>query len=251
MKILVLGDIHGRTTWKHIIDKESPDKVVFLGDYVSTYYDILERDQVDNLVEILKYKESHSSGVVLLRGNHDMEALGYEWAACFPVFRSKFLFWEKNAKLRDRFLKDTQWVFRENNILFSHAGVSQTWFDILKEKYSTTVKDIVDINLLEPSKDFGFTTGVDNPSDSFGNSIYQPCTCIRLDALIRSAVPGTHVVGHSTTMEVFHLVDKIPEEEKNSPSIKNLDIWCCDALGNGSYLSIEDQTFHVKNILDK
>ena len=35
--ILVLGDIHGRTIWKDIIDTENPDLIIFLGDYVTTH----------------------------------------------------------------------------------------------------------------------------------------------------------------------------------------------------------------------
>ena len=44
-KILVLGDIHGRTCWADIIKKENPDKVIFLGDYVSTHDNISEEQQ--------------------------------------------------------------------------------------------------------------------------------------------------------------------------------------------------------------
>lgn len=36
MKTVIVGDIHGRTIWKDILEKEQPDRVVFLGDYVST-----------------------------------------------------------------------------------------------------------------------------------------------------------------------------------------------------------------------
>ena len=34
MKIIILGDIHGRTIWKQIIEKENPDKIIFLGDTI-------------------------------------------------------------------------------------------------------------------------------------------------------------------------------------------------------------------------
>ncbi len=34
MKTIVIGDIHGRTSWKDIIEKEQTwDKVIFIGDY--------------------------------------------------------------------------------------------------------------------------------------------------------------------------------------------------------------------------
>ena len=70
MKILVLGDIHGRTIWKNIIEKENPDKIIFLGDYVSTHDNISADQQLSNLNNILNYKEESSDKVILLRGNH-------------------------------------------------------------------------------------------------------------------------------------------------------------------------------------
>ena len=70
MKTLVLGDLHGRTIWKDIIEKENPDKIIFLGDYVSTHDDISGIQQIDNLEDILTYKENNLDKVILLRGNH-------------------------------------------------------------------------------------------------------------------------------------------------------------------------------------
>lgn len=69
-RYLVIGDIHGRTIWKDIIEKEDPDKVIFLGDYVSTHEGIPADQQLSNLENILNYKEENSDKVVLLRGNH-------------------------------------------------------------------------------------------------------------------------------------------------------------------------------------
>ena len=69
-RYLVIGDIHGRTIWKDIIEKENPDKVIFLGDYVSTHEDISSTQQINNLEEILAYKEDNPDKVILLRGNH-------------------------------------------------------------------------------------------------------------------------------------------------------------------------------------
>jgi metallophosphoesterase superfamily enzyme len=68
--IVVLGDIHGRTIWKKILEIEHPDKVIFLGDYVTTHYGISSETQIENLKEILTYKENNPDKVILLRGNH-------------------------------------------------------------------------------------------------------------------------------------------------------------------------------------
>ena len=64
MKIVVLGDIHGRTVWKDIIEKEQPDQVIFLGDYVSTHDCISESDQVSNLLEVLCFKDHHPETIL-------------------------------------------------------------------------------------------------------------------------------------------------------------------------------------------
>lgn len=37
MKIVVIGDIHGRNVWEDIIKAESPDQVIFMGDYFDSY----------------------------------------------------------------------------------------------------------------------------------------------------------------------------------------------------------------------
>ena len=81
MKILVLGDIHGRTIWKDIFEKEDPDKVIFLGDYLHSRENISREDQIENLKLILDLKDAHSENVILCRGNHDLCCLGYYWAA--------------------------------------------------------------------------------------------------------------------------------------------------------------------------
>lgn len=74
-KVLVLGDTHGRPFWKEIIEKENPDKIIFLGDYVSTHEGISAKQQLSNLEEILTYKENNLNKVVLLRGNHKIQIL--------------------------------------------------------------------------------------------------------------------------------------------------------------------------------
>lgn len=57
MKILVLGDIHGHDSWKEAIKRESPDKIVFLGDYFDCFAKITPKEQVKNFKEILALKE--------------------------------------------------------------------------------------------------------------------------------------------------------------------------------------------------
>jgi len=232
MKTLVLGDIHGRTCWKEIIERENPDRIIFLGDYFSSHDDISEEAQIQNYKNILEFKNTTDKEVIMLRGNHDMEACKYRWAQCYPVFYNSFMYDEKN---REEFLKNTQWVFVDGDIIFSHAGISEEWYKRLH------VNSVEEINTLEPSEKFGFTAGPDNPFDNYGYSQYQPCTWIRPVTLVDCAIPGTHVVGHT---RVTHRVTYISDISKEK--VKNPDVWLCDTLPQ-SYLTIEDGEFKAKD----
>ena len=134
-------------------------------------------------------------------------------------------------QIKDRFLKLTQWIYTYNNILFSHAGVSQVWID------ANNIKSIEDINKLEPSEIFGFTP--DNMFDYYGDSITQPPTWIRPTALCKCNVKGyTQVVGHTPVKAIIDIYKY---------TISNEHIWLCDALTNGEYLLVEGKVFIPKS----
>ncbi len=228
MRTIVLGDIHGRTVWKDILDKEKPDRVVFLGDYVSSHEGIRDRQQINNLLEILEQKEENPERFILLRGNHDMQHLGYYWAECSGVvYEVKKLM--SNTEFRERFLADTQWIYEleaeKQKIVCSHAGISQKWMDDCK------ISTVGEINGMKPSERFAFTP--DTPWDYNGDSVTQPCTWIRPPALKASAIAGyTQIVGHTPLkldMPIALKTDKSGDT-----------FWLCDTLHVPSYLVIED-----------
>lgn len=230
MKIVVLGDIHGRTVWKDIIEKEQPDQVIFLGDYVSTHDCISESDQVSNLLEVLRFKEHHPE-TILLRGNHDMQHLGYYWAECSGYFPRVA---ELMTDIKEEFLAKTQWIHFMGNTIFSHAGISKKWLE-------TNRLTLDGINALAPSERFGFSSS--DPWDIYGTSPEQPPTWIRPETLVNVMIPGyDQVVGHTP---VGHC-----HNEKDSSDIPH-DLWLCDALENGSYLVIENNVFSEKNISER
>lgn len=114
-KLLVLGDIHGRTIWKYIIDKEAPDKVIFLGDYVTSHEGISAEIQLNNLEDILIFKEDFPDKIILLRGNHCLDCLGYYWAECYPT-EPKVKKVMSVDPLKSRFLNLTQWVYIDEKL---------------------------------------------------------------------------------------------------------------------------------------
>ena len=229
MKILVLGDIHGRTIWKDIIEKENPDKVIFLGDYVSTHDNISSTQQINNLEEILTYKENNPDKVILLRGNHCVQHLGYYWAEC-SGFNPKVWQYMSESNFKERFLKLTQWIYINENIktIFSHAGISSIWMD------NSNINSIYDINKLEPSELFAFTPN--STHDYYGDSVTQPPIWIRPQALYECNIADwDQVVGHTP---VIKDIINIREFTKN-----NRNIWLCDALNISKYLIIDNNEF--------
>ena len=76
-KRVIIGDIHGRyEAVKLIYDKEQPDDVILLGDYVDTHDMISDDKQKDSLENLLLLKYSHDKGeFVMLIGNHDFHIL--------------------------------------------------------------------------------------------------------------------------------------------------------------------------------
>lgn len=229
MKTLILGDIHGRVIWDDIIASESPDRVIFLGDYVSTHENISPEQQLYNLDDILTYKEDSIKEVILLRGNHDMQHLGYSWAQCSGYDKNvcKYMIETKN-----RFLNNSQWIYIDEELktVFSHAGISQIWMT------NSGISDIHEINNLTPSELFGFI-----PSDIFDNCGYsktQPPTWIRPTTLSTCNIMGwDQVVGHTPVKKITN----IKESTKNKQNI-----WLCDALQYNEYLIIENGKFSPK-----
>lgn len=233
-KILVLGDTHGRPFWKEIIEKENPDKIIFLGDYVSTHEGISAEQQLSNLEEILTYKENNPGKVILLRGNHDTQHLGYYWAEC-SGWDDQVWGAMSQSEFKERFLKLTQWVYIDEELktIFSHAGVSDVWMK------NSEIDSAHDINSLEPSELFGFTPNY--YGDCYGDSETQPPTWIRPETLCTCNVEGwDQVVGHTPVKRQIIDFGRIVGTKEH--------IWLCDALGINQYLVIDNGTFQPKTL---
>lgn len=233
MKILVLGDIHGRTIWKDIFEKENPDKLIFLGDYLHSRENISREDQIENLKLILDLKDAHSENVILCRGNHDICCLGYYWAETGDRDHRLIKMMEP---LADRFLELSQWVHIEDNIIFSHAGVSEVWMEeVAKIKYPEIIND------LPPSEIFGFWPT--KMTDFHGYSPTQPPTWIRPSTLVHYMPKGyTQVVGHTpSNLGIVNYTEYY--NDTFDDSVKAEPLYLCDVLQDQQYLIIEDGQF--------
>lgn len=238
LRILTFGDIHGRNVWKDVIDREGIDNldlIVFLGDYFSSREDIPVDLQEENFRHIVEFKNMYPDKVVLLRGNHDMEACKYYWAECYPSHHSKWVYENK-----EWFLENTQWVLQIDDVVFSHAGITKRWYEDMCEVYPE-ITCFEDINKIEPSEMFGFRPC--KLSDYYGESETQPCTWIRPVFLCEYGFPEIrYVVGHSTVKTITECRKALIEQYGDLMDWAKCEIWLCDTLPR-EYLIIDHGEF--------
>lgn len=236
MRIICFGDIHGRKVWKEIVDKEidNTDLFIFLGDYFTSREGISEHEQILNFIDIIAFKQEYPDKVYLLRGNHDMEAIGYYWAECRPAFYNTWASYN-----RDLILNNTQWLVQIDNIVFSHAGITQRWWKDMQKKFPE-LTCFEDINNIEPCEMFGFISS--KMSDYTGISPTQPLTWVRPSCLCEYGFPEiTYVVGHSTQASISNYKNDLIEKY-NLGEFAKCDIWVCDTLPR-EYLLIDKGEF--------
>ena len=233
MKTIFLGDTHGRSLWKDIIAKESPDRVVFIGDYFDSF-DIKGTEQMFNFKEIIAFKESNQCEVILLIGNHDYHYYpggetysGYQHGAAPAI---KQLLEENNHHM--------QMCYQLDNILCSHAGIGHNWL-VEQEKYeSGSIADFVnDIWNYKPNRFmfYGF--------DPYGDNKTQTPIWIRPKSLLAGNKETflkkdyIQIAGHTQ-------VNKIDIEGKATGG----RYYFIDAIEVGQYLVYEDNEFKLGEI---
>lgn len=126
MKIIALGDTHGRTNWKSITQNETADYVIFIGDYFDTHEEITAEKQIRNFQDILAYKKTYGDRVILLFGNHD-----YHYLRSAPEIYSGYQKEHQadiQALIHQALDQDLlQMCFVWQHFLFTHAGITKTW----------------------------------------------------------------------------------------------------------------------------
>lgn len=200
MKVVALGDTHGRTIWKSIVIQEADaDLFVFIGDYFDTHYNVTPNQQIENFKDILEFKKKNQNKVILLLGNHDFHYLkGVQEK--YSGFQ-KFFQMDINEVLEPAVASGlVQMCFIYDKFVFTHAGVTNTW----------CVRNGIDKNNLEESINQAFMTDLDSfyfaygPNMSqTGDDVTQSPIWVRLPSLFEDAVTGyVYVVGHTPLQEL-------------------------------------------------
>jgi hypothetical protein len=242
MKTLLLGDIHGRNLWQDIIKVESPDRVVFIGDYFDSF-DIKGVEQIQNFKNIIEFKELTNVEVVMLIGNHDHHYLSNETYSGFqPALK-----WDIQDLLTKN-IHHLQVAYQFDDILCSHAGFSPTWLDDIFGWDGWTKSNFVELtNELYKNRLHAFNFS-HMGYDPYGNHPSQGPMWIRPAALMSSNKGDNglkkkfiQVVGHTQVKNIF---DSLTASKKAMGGRYLL----IDALETRGYVVYENGEFTPKEI---
>ena len=149
--MIIIPDVHGRVFWKEIV-KNSEDKIIFLGDYVDPYpgENISLTGALDNLSEIIEYKKSNPSKVILLLGNHDFMYMDFEHNkySCRHDFENEPKITKILMDNRDLFQMNYSIEVKNKLYIFSHAGILKPWIEKYKNLFGEFPGSLDKINEL-------------------------------------------------------------------------------------------------------
>lgn len=228
MRIIGIGDIHGRDKWKQIaIDEVHADKVIFVGDYFDTHYSETPQEQIENFRDIIAYKKSNPDKIILLIGNHDFHYLKdvNETYSGYQKDYADIIESELQTAIDDGLI---QMCYVYNNYVFTHAGVTKTWANSVLGNPTPLpnkqLEHVINEMFKYQRNVFKFTPDIYHSKS--GNDITQTPIWVRPEALAFDAIDGfIYVVGHTPIREL---------------SIGD-NIIRIDCLGtSGEYLIIED-----------
>jgi len=136
-KVIIVPDLHGRTFWKTLIEKEPTYPIIFLGDYTDPYpqEDISEEDCYINFLNVIDFKAKYPDDITLLIGNHELHYFNSE----FQCTRFSWEYYEKYNSLLEQGLKNNtfQLCKQIDKYLFIHAGILKGWYDSHKDKINS------------------------------------------------------------------------------------------------------------------
>lgn len=244
MKHVIIGDVHGRTQWKKIIEKEKDaDKFIFLGDYFDPYdWTLTLDDLVNNFNDIIKFKLDNPDKVILLIGNHDLAAFDTNANKCRYIDGT----YEQVATIFFYGIKENIFqlcYFINDNIVCSHAGFSKTWLDdagLSFDEFSLNkdFKEQVENKTVISTYDFIYNKG-DFWVDGSGDNIWQSPLWIRPNSLMRNK-PNDIIqcIGHTRVNKNINQIYKLDKTK----------ILLCDCLEHGEYYSYENGEFKFNKI---
>lgn len=197
----IIGDIHGRTNWKELVDEDCIN--VFVGDYFDPYTFIPFVELQHNFQEIIDLKKRLPDKVIMLYGNHD-----YEYLPGITEESSRYD--SLNASKITNLLTENETMFYgvayaiEESYIVTHAGITKPWIrkylpeaiDYLPSKMAEAINTL----WLNNKSAFGFRENAE-PFDYYGESFDHSPIWVRPITLgycnIYKRTNVIQIVGHS------------------------------------------------------
>ena len=246
MRLLVIPDVHGLSTWRDVLAAEpDPDHVVFLGDYLDAF-DVDVPAQLANLEAILAFGASEPARVTLLLGNHDYHYLDsvHERYSGYSFQTQRALVRRLDPLVRDGTLRA---AFAADGRLYTHAGVTRTWaadWELARFCTGAPAAEAVGeapaawtpaaaaaaLNALLVAYPAAFAyqpPPEGRLNDPFGDRAWQGPLWVRPRTLIADALLEGQVVGHTV----------LPQ---GAPITPHPVAFSTDALWDGQYVVVED-----------
>ncbi len=244
MKVVLIGDIHGRTQWSRIVrENKDADQFVFFGDYFDPYDYVPFTSQKANFEKIVDFAINSEKKVVLLLGNHDLHYYsGVEKCSRFDMTNAYTI-----SGLLEKAMAHMDVAYQFDNVLCTHAGLSPEWLDKFiagwdASNVSDKVAALHDMN----TTPFGF---YEYDFSGFGDDVKQGPMWIRPRSLImvnkedKRLDSLVQVFGHSQVEDII---------ESHNVLLNEFDgkFFMVDALEHGGYMVYQDGVF-TPYILDK
>jgi len=223
MRIVALGDTHGRNIWKEIVAKEESDDtmIVFIGDYFDTHGGGYSANrQIQNFKDILEYKKSRPNNVILLTGNHDFHYIkgvgetysGYQASYAIDI----------GEVIHEALASDLlQMCYVGDKYVFTHAGVTKTWTIANEIDINNLEQSINDLFKFKPNK-FKFTVGLNY--NNYGDDVTQTPIWVRPKSLNTDILDEIIcVVGH-TVQDNLVIGEKVILIDTLGSSLEYLEI---------------------------
>ena len=188
MKLVAIGDIHGRDIWKQIVAQEQDaDEFVFVGDYFDSFT-VKGPDQINNFLDIIEFKKQSKVPVILLIGNHDHHyypgvddsgTSGYQTLMAPSI---KYIVGDNKQYL--------QAAYQVGEFVFTHAGLSSEWLDdsIKDWNVDNVVEKVNELFYYQPGKiayrSYKQVGDQVYGAQGYGNEAFQSPIWIRPSALM-------------------------------------------------------------------
>jgi len=197
MKIIAVGDIHGRDTWKKVL-KDNPDfdKFIFVGDYFDAFPPMTADQIFETFQEILAFKQEFPDKVELLMGNHDFQYTPMGQGERYSGYNPQTA---KNLKSLGHWWNWMQASYQYGDIFFSHAGVTTTWAKLngIETHQAANLYTHVNRVFNEYPDSFKF---YDGDTSYCGEHVRQGPFWVRPKTLLSDMYPAVwQVVGHTGT----------------------------------------------------